>query len=102
MTGSAVWFYVTMKMAMMTFSFLLLSWSWSLRYIHFALDTVVLYGVLRERNMDERGHDDITGSDPGGSDLPSGRRVPGEGMARGSRRSNHNHTSKLVSFTPPV
>ncbi|CAN0564654.1 unnamed protein product [Ectocarpus sp. 12 AP-2014] len=30
-------------------------WSWVSRYIHVALDTVVLYGVLREKDMDERG-----------------------------------------------
>lgn len=85
-------------MAMITCSYLLLSWSWSFRYIHFALDTVVLYGVLRDRNVDERGEDNITGSGTG--DLPSGRRVPGESMARRSRRSTN--TSKPVSFTPPV
>ncbi|CAM9814346.1 unnamed protein product [Ectocarpus fasciculatus] len=32
-------------------------WSWVTRYIHVALDTFVLYGVLREKNMDERGGD---------------------------------------------
>ncbi len=33
---------------------LYLVWSWFLRYIHIALDTLVLYGVLRERGIDER------------------------------------------------
>ncbi|CAM9211130.1 unnamed protein product, partial [Hapterophycus canaliculatus] len=32
----------------------ILIWSWILRYIHIALDTVVLYSVLGERLMDER------------------------------------------------
>lgn len=31
--------------------------SWIIRYIHIALDTVVLYGVLQQRNMDERSDD---------------------------------------------
>ncbi|CAM9240864.1 unnamed protein product [Ectocarpus sp. 4 AP-2014] len=30
-------------------------WSWASRYIHVALDTFVLYGVLREKDIDERG-----------------------------------------------
>lgn len=28
--------------------------TWALRYVHIALDTVVLYGVLGARNVDER------------------------------------------------
>ena len=28
--------------------------TWALRYVHIALDTLVLYGVLGARNMDER------------------------------------------------
>lgn len=29
-------------------------WAWVFRYIHVALDTFVLYGVLREKDLDER------------------------------------------------
>ncbi|CAN0396215.1 unnamed protein product [Ectocarpus fasciculatus] len=32
-------------------------WSWVASYIHVALDTFLLYGVLREKNMDEGGGD---------------------------------------------
>ncbi|CAN0438485.1 unnamed protein product [Ectocarpus fasciculatus] len=32
-------------------------WSWVSTYIHVALDTCVLYDVLREKNMDKRGVD---------------------------------------------
>ena len=34
---------------------LLIAWSWIFRYVHIALDTVVLYGVLVDRDVDERG-----------------------------------------------
>eukprot|EP00752_Nemacystus_decipiens_P002662 g2490.t1 len=44
------------------FIYLLLAWSWSFRYIHFALDTIVLYGVLRDRSMDDRGDDHVSSS----------------------------------------
>ncbi|CAN0497251.1 unnamed protein product, partial [Ectocarpus sp. 12 AP-2014] len=33
----------------------LATWSWVFRFIHVALDTFVLYGVLHEKEMDERG-----------------------------------------------
>eukprot|EP00903_Cladosiphon_okamuranus_P012469 g11677.t2 len=33
---------------------LLIIWSWIFRYIHIALDTIILYGVLRDRRIDER------------------------------------------------
>ena len=29
-------------------------WMWAFRYIHVALDTLVLYGALREKNIDGR------------------------------------------------
>ncbi|CAN0422310.1 unnamed protein product [Ectocarpus fasciculatus] len=32
-------------------------WSWVSTYIHVALDTFLLCGVLREKDMDERGAD---------------------------------------------
>lgn len=32
----------------------LTAWMSAFQYIHVALDTIVLYGVLREKNMDER------------------------------------------------
>eukprot|EP00903_Cladosiphon_okamuranus_P012698 g11873.t1 len=35
----------------------ILIWSWAFRYIYIVLDTIVLYGVLRERSIDERGRD---------------------------------------------
>ena len=41
---------------------LLTVWSWAFRYIHIALDTIVLYGALGERIMDERGDSTLTGS----------------------------------------
>lgn len=36
-------------------SSLLLVWSWVFRFIHIALDTMVLHSVLRENVIDERG-----------------------------------------------
>lgn len=50
---------------------LLVVTTWACRYIHIALDTVVLYGVLGARNVDERsgiGSSSSTaaGTDPGG------------------------------------
>ncbi|CAN0129325.1 unnamed protein product [Ectocarpus sp. 4 AP-2014] len=36
---------------------LLQIWSWLFRYIHIAVDTFVLYGVLQEGSIDERGGD---------------------------------------------
>ena len=56
-------------------------WVWAFRHIHVALDTVVLYGVLRERNMDERA------AENGGN-----KRV-----AEGS-----NHKSMPALITPPL
>ena len=79
------------------FSRLLVIWSWIFRYIHVALDTFVLYGVLRERNIDERGDGNNTGS---GSGVSSGRRTSGRGMSKGSRGSSN--TSKPVTVAPLV
>ncbi|CAM9508298.1 unnamed protein product [Ectocarpus fasciculatus] len=36
---------------------LLQIWSWIFRYIHIAVDTFVLYGILQEGSIDERGGD---------------------------------------------
>eukprot|EP00752_Nemacystus_decipiens_P002690 g2512.t1 len=67
---------------------LLISWSWGFRCIHVALDTFVLYGVLRETKIDERGCDNIVGSGSGDSNPPSGRRRPKCGMHGGSGTSD--------------
>lgn len=34
----------------------LLAWSWVFRWVHVALDNIVLFSVLQERGMDERGN----------------------------------------------
>eukprot|EP00752_Nemacystus_decipiens_P005592 g5061.t1 len=64
---------------------LLFVWSWVFRFIHIALDTFVLYGVLRDRstNIDERGDDEKSGA--GG--LSSGRPVSGKFTQRASGSS---------------
>eukprot|EP00903_Cladosiphon_okamuranus_P006468 g6328.t1 len=49
---------------------LLITWSWAFGDVHVALDTLVLYGVLRDRSIDER------------------KQVGGRGMVRGSRGSS--------------
>lgn len=52
---------------------LLLAWSWFFRYIHIALDTVVLYGVLREKALDGIGcADDEQSISPSGVSKPGG------------------------------
>ncbi|CAN0305440.1 unnamed protein product [Ectocarpus sp. 6 AP-2014] len=63
---------------------LLQIWSWLFRYIHIAVDTFVLYGVLQEGNIDERGGDDrSSGSNrhklSGQSDRLSNKPRPGGG-----------------------
>eukprot|EP00903_Cladosiphon_okamuranus_P017796 g16379.t1 len=82
------------------FMFILHSWSWSLRYIHFAVDTTVLYGALRERNMDERASGNNSGLRSSGSNVPSGQRVSCDGIATGTGRSKN--TSKPISVAPMV
>ena len=37
-------------------------WSWVLRFVHIALDTLVLYGVLQETGMDERADRNLSSS----------------------------------------
>eukprot|EP00903_Cladosiphon_okamuranus_P012700 g11874.t1 len=69
----------------------LLAWSWMFGWIHIALDTFVLYGVLQERNMDERG-DGNEQPDP----LSSGQQPAsesGRGARRGSEVSNNSRKS---------
>ena len=64
--------------------------SWAFRYIHVALDTIVLYGVLREKNIDERGAGETLDSGSAGvSNLSSGRRrsTQRRGVRGGSRVS---------------
>eukprot|EP00903_Cladosiphon_okamuranus_P012697 g11872.t1 len=73
----------------------LLVWSWAFRYIYIALDTIVLYGVLRERSIDERGDDERSGS----GDLSSGQ----DDMSRGTTRRSSggsNKTSKPAAVLP--
>eukprot|EP00752_Nemacystus_decipiens_P008538 g7625.t1 len=79
------------------FNPLVIVWSWAFRYVHVALDTIVLYGALRERNMDERGdgHTSTTGSGSRAAMLPSGASMPGGSGAT-------NDTSKAVTASPPV
>ena len=76
-------------------SALLLVWSWMFRYIHIALDTIVLYGVLRARSIDERADDARTNS-YGLSEQP----VSGRGLRGGSGGSSSS--SKPVVSGPPV
>ena len=76
---------------------LLVTWSWIFRFIHIALDTFVLYGVLRERHVDERADGNTTGS----GDFSSGRRRSGRGTRNGSGGSNAP-TSKHVARVVPV
>ncbi|CAM9119172.1 unnamed protein product [Ectocarpus sp. 6 AP-2014] len=63
---------------------LLQIWSWLFRYIHIAVDTFVLYGVLQEGNIDERGGDDRSSqsnshNSSGQSDRLSNKPRPGGG-----------------------
>lgn len=82
----------------MTFrSALLLIWSWIFRYIHIALDTVVLYGVLRERGMDER----ADGARSGSGALSSGQPLSGRAMRRRSD-GGYSNTSKPAATVPPI
>eukprot|EP00752_Nemacystus_decipiens_P008409 g7519.t1 len=57
--------------------FILTVWMWAFRYIHVALDTVVLYGILRERNVtNEQSAGSGTNPGSGGSSnkiMPSAR-----------------------------
>ncbi|CAM9229600.1 unnamed protein product [Scytosiphon promiscuus] len=82
----------------------ILIWSWILRYIHIALDTVVLYGVLRERHMDERAccphSSNLPNSMSAGHALSTGAAVRGSrsnynGVCRGSSR-------EVGTVAPPV
>lgn len=78
-------------------STILLAWTWMSRYIHIALDTIVLYGVLRERSIDERGDDERSGSDGVSSEQ--------HGMSRGSTRrasGGSHHTGKPAPSLPLV
>ena len=70
---------------------LLLAWSWLFRFIHIALDTIVLYGVLRERSV---GVEERFG--PAGAS--SGQRFPGRGIRRGSWKK----ASKPVADLPLI
>lgn len=70
------------------FRMILTVWVWAFRHIHVGLDTIVLYGVLRERNMDD-------GRAAGGSGRP----------ARGSGGSNSKPTpatTRHIATTPSV
>ena len=55
------------------FRILLTVWMWVFRYTHVALDTLVLYGVLREKNIDGRASGGgISSGGSGGSNYKSG------------------------------
>ena len=66
--------------------------------MHIALDTIVLYGVLRERNIDERGGDNITReAGPGSSNLSSGRPMPaGSGVPGDKGRPTVTTTAMMA------
>lgn len=76
----------------------LLAWSWVFRWVHIALDTIVLYGVLHERNLDERGDDAV--SNPLSSEQTVSRRGAASRRSEGS--NNTNKTSQLVTSVPVV
>ena len=71
-------------------------WCWLFRYIHIALDTVVLYGALIERNLSERG--DHTSS--GGSGGLSSRRPAADRGARRAGSRGSNISSNPVTSAP--
>lgn len=82
---------------MMVFSTpLLVVWSWTFRYVQIALDTMVLYGVLRERSMDERGD----GASSGPSGLSSQQRTSRCGTRGGP--GGPDHSSKPVPGAPLI
>eukprot|EP00903_Cladosiphon_okamuranus_P018746 g17251.t1 len=78
----------------------LLIWGWLFRYIHIALDTIVLYGALVERNMSER--DNGATADAGGAVDGSEHRlqIAREQLGTRPRRQSHvqrGHTAESNS-----
>ncbi|CAM9379811.1 unnamed protein product [Ectocarpus fasciculatus] len=64
----------------------LLSLTFALRYVHIALDTVVLYGVLGTRHMDEGGGPPSSTSGTNSGRLPASSGLPRPGKHRGMKK----------------
>ncbi|CAM9944371.1 unnamed protein product [Ectocarpus fasciculatus] len=69
---------------------LLQIWSWLFRYIHIALDTFVLYGVLQEGDIDERGGNNRSSENNGHNASGLSDRLPNK------PRPSGGNTSKLT------
>ncbi|CAN0058933.1 unnamed protein product [Ectocarpus sp. 6 AP-2014] len=76
-------------------------WAWVFRYIHIALDTFVLYGVLREKDLDERVGNarpsDINSNST--VDVPPPSTLHG-GRVKDDRGSGGHYMATNPTFTP--
>ncbi|CAM9696298.1 unnamed protein product [Ectocarpus fasciculatus] len=78
-------------------------WSWVFRYIHVAFDTFVLYGVLREKDMDERVGDarsSASNTKNTASDDPSSLHLHGDNAKDGRVPGGHTTTNPTNTSTP--
>ncbi|CAM9206720.1 unnamed protein product [Ectocarpus sp. 4 AP-2014] len=76
----------------------LLSLTWAFRYAHVALDTIVLYGVLGTRYMDEGGGSAASTSGTSSGRLPASSGLPRPSNHRGMKKqSGSSNTSSTAS-----
>lgn len=76
----------------------LMSLTWAFRYAHVALDTIVLYGVLGTRHMDEGGGSAASTSGTSSGCLPASSGLPRPSNHRGMKKqSGLSNTSSTAS-----